>query len=177
TPHCSVRETEVSTETRCARGNRETFRSVVELDVCLEPVVVALVARIHAAVVQEVSEAEHEPIAEAVVELDDMTPAVRAATRPVRVRERADDSVGLEILIRIADAPRARPRDLAERSAERVTRVEVVRLGVEGVIREQRERPLARSQVELSEQLRNVEVVEIPAGSVEAIAGGRSVPE
>ena len=95
------------------------MRSVVELHVRLQAIVVALVARVRAALVQEIAEAEHEPIAEAVIEFDDVTRAVRAAARSVGVRERADDGIGLEILIRVTDAPSARARDFAECRAER----------------------------------------------------------
>src|SRR5688572_17813438 len=112
TPHCSVRETQTSTEKNCVRGNRETFHSVVELHVRLEAVVVVLVARVLAAIVQEVAEAEHESITEAVVELDDVTLAVGAAACPIRIRERTNHGIGLEILIHVADAPGARPGDL-----------------------------------------------------------------
>src|SRR6185436_16244345 len=169
TPHCSVRKTQTSTETTAPRKPRD-ISSVVELHVCLEPVVVVLVTRVPGTVVQEIAEAEHEAIAEAVVELDDVTGAVSATTRPVRVRERADDGIGLEVLIRVADAPGARARDLAQGRAECKARVEVIGLGVERVIREQCERPLACLQVELAEQLRNVEVVEVVARRVDAVA-------
>ena len=49
-----------------------------------------LVADGLAAIVQEVTEAEHESIAETVVEFDDVALPISATTCPVRVGERAD---------------------------------------------------------------------------------------
>ena len=53
-------------------GSATTSSSVIELNVRLHAVVVALVADVLATIVQEVAEAEHEPIAETVIEFDDV---------------------------------------------------------------------------------------------------------
>src|SRR5262245_31180912 len=97
-----------------SRELRAPSCSVIELDVRLEPVVVVLAADVLTAVVQEVPETEHEPIAETVIELDDVALPISATTRPVRVGEGADDGVRFELLIHVANSPRARPRDLAK---------------------------------------------------------------
>src|SRR6188768_4077610 len=116
---------------RCARGNRTTrarnreasweLRApsslVIELNVCLHSVVVVLSADVLAAIVQEVAEAEHEPIAETVIEFDDVAFPISATTCPVRVSERPDDCVCSQLLIHVADSPCARPRDLAQARA------------------------------------------------------------
>src|SRR5688572_25437560 len=103
-----------------------TPRSIIELNVGLQPVVVVLVVDVGTALVQEIAEPKHEPLAEAVVELDDMTGSVGTTSAPIRIRERADDGIRLEILIRITYAPGAGPSHLAQASADRETDVGLV---------------------------------------------------
>src|SRR5688572_9828919 len=90
TPHCSVREARITrVPTALAARRRVPPLSIIEHDVGLQPVVVALVARVGAALVQEIAQPEHESIAQTVVEVDDVALAVRAAAREIGVRERA----------------------------------------------------------------------------------------